>query len=168
MEQIQLGYNPVQDRLIMSIKEKEQNYKVWLTRRFVMLFLAQLHKSTENDPVVKQQQNTPHKSDIMAFQKQQAELQGNVNRSKEPIKVDEAADTVVLATGIQVEGQTLHILCLDNKRLSLGLNTGLSYGLIKLIEQALTHTNWGFKGVKPAVKKDTDVTARANWSVSIN
>lgn len=168
MEQIQVGYNAVQDRLMLSVSDKGTKYQVWLTRRFVILFLGQLQKAAANDPVVKQQPTAPQKSEIMDFQKQHAATQSNVSQSKTPIEVNTEEGPVLLATGIQVEGQTLHLLCLDKKRLSLGLTTSLTYALINLIEKALTHTGWGFKGVNPKPKESADVTAKANWSVSLN
>lgn len=168
MEQIQVGYNAVHDRMIMSIKAKGDIHKVWLTRRFVMLFLAQLNQTTQNDPVIKEQTAGPHKSEIMAFQKQQAELQGKINKSAEPIKVDLDEGEPILACGIKIDEQTLQIDCTNKRRLTLGLSTGLAYSLINLIEQALKHTGWGFTGVKPVAKKTTDVTVASSWSASIN
>lgn len=168
MEQIQIGYNAIHDRMIMSIKAGDETHKVWLTRRFVMLYLAQLHQTTQNDPVIKAHTGGPHQSEIMAFQKQQAETQGKINKSKEPVKISLQEGEPLLACGIKIDNQTLHIDCTNKRRLTLGLSTGLAYSLINLIEQSLKHTGWGFTGVKPVAQKNTDVTVKSSWSATIN
>ena len=152
MEQIQIAYQPVQDRLLMAIKEGANLYKVWLTRRFVMLFLAQLQEVTKNDPLVCAQQESENKQQIMSFQKQNADVEHSVAKSKTELKIEETELSPLLATGIALEKQTMTIQCLEKKKLTLQLTTTLAYSMSNLIGEALKNTGWGFTGVREVAK----------------
>ena len=155
MEQIQIAYQPVQDRLLMAIKEGDHRFKLWLTRRFVMLFLAQLQEVTKNDPIVQSQIETENKQQIMAFQKQNANAEHSVAKSKTDLIKESTEHPVLLATGIAINQQTLTIQCLEKKQLTIQLTTNLAYSMIKLIGTALEGTGWGFTGVREVTKNKT-------------
>lgn len=151
MEQIQIAYQPVQDRLLLKVSTDKETLNIWLTRRFVLLLLPKLQTVVENDPIAKQQVNNPRHQEILDFQREQSQATHKVHQSKQGIEPPENAEAPLLAHGVATEQQTLHIHFTNKKKLSMGLSTTMAYSMIHLIETALEKTNWGFKKVQ--VKK---------------
>jgi hypothetical protein len=168
MEHIQVTYQPIQDRLVLVIQAQQEEFKIWLTRRFVMLFLAQLQSVTSNDPLVKKQITQDSQKQIMAFQQEQAQSQTKLDTKKTDPALLMEGEPPLLATGIALNEQTLHIQCINNKTLNLKLNTQLAYAMKNLVEAAFKKTGWGFESVRPVEKKAKKEMKLPNYSVRIN
>lgn len=170
MEQIQIAYQPIQDRLVLSIHANEEQHKVWITRRFVMLLLAELHNVAKKDPIVNRQVGAQQQQQIMDFQKEQAAAEGKIGRSSEDLQQVDENNPPLLATGIKPEGQTLHIFCQGNKKLSIKMTTQLAYSITNLLQTVLKNANWGFNAVKEVNRREREDAAvkKSNWSVSLN
>jgi len=168
MEQIQIAYQPIEDRLVMAVKAGDEQHKVWLTRRFVMIFLAQLHNVTKADPLVNSQAGAQQQQQIMNFQKEQAAAEGKIGRSSEDLQSVDDNNPPMLATGITPQGQTLHIICQGNKKLSMKMTTQMAYSMTNLLQTVLKNTGWGFNGVREKSSKEQPITPSPNWSVSLN
>ena len=161
MEQVQVRYLPEQDRLLFAIKDNGQTFKLWLTRRFVMLFLAQLNQVAKNDSVVTVQSKTETQQQLMQFQKEEADSKRTVAAADTELTVAKGESEPLLATAISIDKQVLVIHCLEKKKLTIKLNTNLAYGITSLIEESLKKTGWGFTGVREVPKpkdKNTEIT----------
>jgi len=170
MEQVQIRYQPEQDRLLFAIKDNGQVFKLWLTRRFVMLFLAQLSQVVRNDPVVAAQAKPDAQQQVMQFQKEGANANGKVKKSVNELKIEEDESQPLLATAVSIDKQVLVIHCLEKKNLTIKFNTNLAYGIISLIEASLKKTGWGFTGVREVnkPKESANTPIQPNYSFSIN
>ena len=170
MEQVQIRYQPEQDRLLFAVKDNGQVFKLWLTRRFVMLFLAQLSQIVKNDPVVTAQLKPDAQQQVMQFQKEDAEAKRKVAKSDTELKIEEDECQPLLATAVSIDKQVLVIHCMEKKKLTINLNTNLAYGIISLIETSLKKTGWGFTGVREANKSKEIKTqpVQPNSSFTIN
>ena len=127
----------------MAIKDGNQIFKLWLTRRFSNLFVTQLRQVTKNDPLVHAQQEMENKEQVMAFQQENSKAQHDIATTDTDLQQLNTEHPTLLATGITLKQQTLEVLCQEKKKLTLQLTTTLAYSMLRLMESALSGTEWG-------------------------
>ena len=82
LHQIQLQFDPHQDRAVLRIRTTDQSeFLFWLTRRFVKLMWQVLIKIVEKDTQVSAQANPDNKQAVLAFQHEKAVQAGNRRQS---------------------------------------------------------------------------------------
>jgi hypothetical protein len=157
LHQITLTYSAEQDRIMLRISTKQQNeYQLWLTRRFVRAMWDGLLKAIEHDPTLTQGLMPKVKKAIMAMEHQksiqdsdfsQKHATDNVNLTPKIAqgstpKLYKGLDRIppdveaLLVTGAQVKPVNEN---LTRIKLKTEINTAIEFSLNKKLLHALCH-----------------------------
>lgn len=142
INQINITYSPEQDRLLLRANtEGQQEYRIWLTRRFSALLMQVLDKQINQAGGM---QKLASEHETLAHLKQGAfdkAYQDDVNHS---FPLGEAG-----ILGYQINsgpgkdgGATVQLLPQDGQGLNLSLNDSMLYLIYNLLEQALMQADW--------------------------
>jgi hypothetical protein len=157
LHQLTLTYSAEQDRIMLRISTKENNeYQLWLTRRFVRAIWKGLVKAIERDPTLSQGLMPKVKKAVMAMEHQksiqesdfsQKHATDNLNltpkiarglspkHSKDNLSSTSGAE-VLLVTGAQVKPVNGN---LTQIKLKTEVNTAIEFSLNKKLLHALCH-----------------------------
>ena len=144
MEQIQLIYQPVQDRMVLLIRTKEDGQiTLWLTRRVTKSLLTELKQLTEQDSTVMAQANPQNRQHVMNFQQQTAADKSKFERNKTDMKALMEEHPPQLVAGVKLDAEkVLRMPVTDGRTLNLTISTQLAYVVTNLINAALKQTDW--------------------------
>ena len=78
--QIQIRYIQEEDRILMRMNTvAEEEFRFWLTRRFLVRLWPVLQEALMSSPAVKQQQRLYSRQAIMAFEHERAQSKAQFN-----------------------------------------------------------------------------------------
>ena len=152
--QIKFEYNAREDRLLLRVSEKEANgscieYRFWLTRRFVKIFLKAIDKLIE-DELAKDMQVTPDNMNMMKeFQQDaalsQADFATSYDAEAEKCKI--FGDAPLLVTTLKIKktsnGKFVFSI-LDENNFGIHLTAGLNlvHSLQKMLLDSAANAQW--------------------------
>ena len=144
MEQIQLIYQSVQDRMVLLIKTKtDEPITLWLTRRVTKLLLTELNQLTHKDQAVISQATPANRQHVRQFQQQTAADRSNFEKSKIDVKTLMKETPPQLVADVKLGAdKVLKMPMTDGKVLNLTVSTQLAYVVSNLINTALKQTDW--------------------------
>ena len=154
LHQIQLQFDPHQDRAVLRISTTDQSeYLFWLTRRFVKLMWQALMKIVENDVQVSAQADPGNKKAVLAFQHEQAvqaadfDTKYEKQAAKRPL-----GDAPILLAKLQLKKSPqgtdiLSLTPMDGQGVELRVDRRMVHSLCKLL---------------------TDVSKKAEWNLSLS
>lgn len=152
IHQIQMSYNPQQDRILLRILSTQRaEFRFWMTRRYVKLLWAVLIKMLERDPVAAVHADESVRRTMMGVQHVNAVSKGDFAKPyEEGVSIlPLGADPVLLSrvSGKQPENQqqTLSMHPEQGQGIDLGVNTGLLHMISKLLVDAVTQSDWDLK-----------------------
>ncbi len=152
--QINIEYNSVEDRLLLRVSEKESHggcveYRSWLTRRFVNVFIKAIDKLIEDD-LAGDMQVSPDALEAMKKFQQEAAL------AKADFSTSYAADLesctlmgevpfLVSILKIKKKSKNKYIVSLltnENAGINITANTDLIHSLRKLLLTSAKNAGW--------------------------
>ena len=151
IHQIQFAYNDQQDRLLMRVSTTEgDEFRFWLTRRFVRLLWGLLVKMLEHDRPVRQQVDADTRRTVMGIRHEGFAQQGNFaapfeNREfRRPL--GEEPVLLARAEGKMRDdgGYLLRLHPQAGQGIDMALDAQLLHLLCKLLSQVVTKTEWDF------------------------
>lgn len=153
ISQMQMLYVPEEDRILFRVNSADaKQFRLWLTRRFTLLFLQILKTHMASDPDLSIQATPEAKEAIQSFKQEQAMQGANF---KEQFKEDATelplGDVVSLAYRLnyRIEGEILH-LGMEPKSgqgINLSINRDINASLTQLINTAAQKAEWQLKVV---------------------
>jgi len=150
ISQMQMLYVPEEDRILFRVNSADnQQFRLWLTRRYSQLLLKILKTHMDADPDVSIQTTPEAKEAVQSF-KQEKAMQGANFEEKFKEKAQESAlalgDDVPLAYRLnyRIEGEILHlgIEPRQGKGVTLAINRDINTSLTRLIGVAVQKAEW--------------------------
>lgn len=153
LRQLNISYSPLEDRLLLRISsgspEALEEYRLWLTRRFVSLLWNALEQIIDSDSIRDPGVSADHRPALKEFRQEAALASSDF---KTPYKA-EAASTplgpsplLVSKLAVRKGPHGIHILSLataDGKSINLNLSIPLIHSIRKLITDAVAKNGWG-------------------------
>jgi hypothetical protein len=161
IHQIQVKYEPVQDRLLMQVRTRdEQLFGLWLTRRMVMRMwppVRQLMTSIAVDRTAPGATPVPEAREMLAQAARERALkstdfktQFNPTATKLPLGPEPMLPTAIDLRKAPRGAIVLAIRDTQGRSLELQLGEDLANGWMKLVENALAQADWGIEIVAKA------------------
>jgi len=148
ISQMQMLYNSEEDRVLFRVNSaKGKQFRLWLTRRCLMLLMDMLKKHMDADPDVSIQATPEAKQAIKSFKREQAMQGANFQEKfKEEAAETPMGDLVPLAYRLnyRLEGEVLH-LGIEPKigqGINLTMNRDINSSLTQLILAAAQKADW--------------------------
>ena len=149
LRQLQLHFDAVQDRTLMRVSTQDrQEYRFWLTRRFVRVLWPILGQLLRAEPVVQSQPREEARREVLSFQHEQAisETDFKTPYEQETPKTLPLGDAPLLLQRVQVkknpQGRPLLCLSGEGRGVDLVLNDRLLHSLCKLIAETSARAGW--------------------------
>lgn len=149
IEQIQIKFDPIQDRLLMRVAGGNQlEFRFWLTRRFVKLMWPALDTAMTQSPLAQTQASPVAKKEVLAFEHEKAVSNSDFKTPyKETPRTLPLGDEPVLLAKMQLRrdangATTMSLGPESGPGIDLGLNTGLLHSLAELIRNGVDLAGW--------------------------
>ena len=168
LHQINLGFSPEEDRLLLRINTTGQTeYCLWLTRRYVKLLWKLLTQSVERLPEVSAQSAPEARAAVKSFQRQEARQVADYSKSYDDGQAtrplgEVAALLVGVRAGPGKNGTQLILQTKDGRAINLSLELKLLYSLLDLLVSSTKQAEWNLNlkvedaAVAAAVAPDPD------------
>lgn len=146
LEQIQITYAAAQDRLLMRLSTQDrEEFRFWLTRRFVKVLRTHLSKSLSTQARIQVQADPAAKRELLNFEKGQTVQ-------------DKSLPLVLTRFRLQPRDNGSIVLTVGPERgdgIDLALNPHLVHSFIALMDNALKAADWNLdEDPKPAEQAD--------------
>ncbi len=148
LHQINLGYSPEEDRLLLRINTTgKTEYRLWMTRRYVKLLWKLLTKSVESLPDVKAQAAPETREAVKSFQRQEARQSADYSKkyedkeAKRPLG-DKASLLADVRAGPGKNGTQLTLQTKDGRAINLSLERKLLYSLLDPLLSSTKQAEW--------------------------
>lgn len=155
--QIQIRYIQEEDRILMRMNTvANEEFRFWLTRRFLVRLWPVLQESLMSSPAVKQHSDYSSRQAIVAFEHERAQSKAAFNHpfrevdnlpwGKEPL--------LVVKAGFRHQNNgALQIAFKDNheKGVDLNLSNELLHLLCKLLDDAARQSDWKMTALLPNI-----------------
>ena len=171
LDQIQITFVAAEDRLLLRMStQNDEEFRFWLTRRFVKALRPKLGQTLSQQPRIQVQSNTEAKRELLNFQHEQAVQASDF---KTPYKNEQKSlplgEQPVMLTRFQLRPQadgrvTLTVGPEQGNGIDLALNPHLVHSLIALLDNALKTAEWNLAESATSA----DEKKRAAGSATIN
>ena len=148
LHQINLGFSPEEDRLLLRINTTgKTEYRLWMTRRYVKLLWKLLTKSVDSLPDVKAQAAPETREAVKSFQREEARQAANYSKNYEDSDAKRPlGDAAALLTGVRAgpgkKGTQLTLQTKDGRAINLSLERKLLYSLLDLLISSTKQAEW--------------------------
>ena len=148
LHQINLGFSPEEDRLLLRINTTgKTEYRLWLTRRYVKLLWKLLTKSVESLPDIKAQSAPETRAAVKSFQRQEARRAADYSKNYEDGEAKRPlGEGAVLLVGVRAgpekNGTQLTLQTKDGRAINLSLERKLLYSLLDLLISSTKQAVW--------------------------
>jgi len=149
IEQMQIKFDPVEDRLLMRVSGGDNlEFRFWLTRRFVKLMWPALSHALKQSPLVQTQLSPLARKEMLAFEHQKAVSDSDFRTPyRETPKTCPLGDEPVLLAKMQTRRNadgsfTLALGPQSGAGIDLALNNGLLHSLAELIRNGAALAHW--------------------------
>lgn len=153
--QIQVRYVQEEDRILLRMTSTEaEEFRFWLTRRFLLRLWPVLQEALLSSPTVKRFSDLPSQQAMLAFEHEQAQSKAAFNqpfRSQETLPLGEEPLLVVKAGFRHLDGGGLQIAFKDVQEngIELTLSHEVLHLLCKLLDDAAVQSEWQFSRLLP-------------------
>lgn len=148
ISQMQMLYVPEEDRILFRVNStNKQQFRLWLTRRYSLLFLQILKKHRDSDPDISIQATPEAKQAVQSFKQEQAVQNANFEQSfAEEAEQLPLGDQIPLAFRLnyRLEGEVMHLGIEPSKGqgINLVINLDINSSLTQLITAAANKAAW--------------------------
>lgn len=151
--QINLEFKSSEDRLLLKISEKGNKgcveYRLWLTRRFVIIFLRAIEKILEDDSASDMQVSPEAQEAMKKFKQEAALAKADFSASFDGDAADCTlfGDKPLLVSKLKVNKKSkgryaIGLFAKDNNGIKLSANIDLAHTLRKLLLDAANRAEW--------------------------
>lgn len=152
LRQMNISFDPVEDRLLLRITAGDpgnlDEYRIWLTRRFVQIIWNLLEKAIASEPVSDPRVPTESAGALREFKKVAALAEADFST---PFAAESARTPLgpkpLLVSKIQIRQQPAGNLMIletaEGQTVNLALNTGLVHSFRKLLADQTVKAQWG-------------------------
>lgn len=147
LKQLQLRYDPLEDRLALRVSTGDgQEFRFWLTRRYTTLLLAVLDKHQAEDPEVAEHDTAEARRAVRAFKQEAASAGAAFGDSFEAAPERPLGDVPILAFRLDYRitesSLSLTIAPKEGAGIAFTLDRNLSLNLGTMLAQALAQADW--------------------------
>ncbi len=172
LRQLNISYNPLEDRLLMRISSGSpgtlEEYRLWLTRRFVSLLWKALEQIIDSDSTLNPAVSADNRPALKEFRQEAALASSDF---KTPYKAEAAstplgpAPLLVSKLAVRKGPRDIHVLSLSaakGQTINLNLSIPLIHSIQKLLADAVARNGWGlsFSTPPPEAPPSTDAPPR--------
>jgi len=149
IHQIQVQFDPVQDRCLLRFRTREQaEYCFWLTRRFAKALWPVLVGLLGSSAEVRHQRDDQTRAAVLSFQHESAISRSDFQTPYEPAAQAPLGAAPLLLTRAVAKNTANgnHILSLQSSTgpgIDVALDSVLAHSLAKLIADAAQRADWG-------------------------
>lgn len=146
--QLQARYLPEEDRISLRMNTvADEEFRFWLTRRFLLRLWPVLQDGLMSSPVVRQQADPVSRQTVMEFEHEQAKAKAEFNapfRGAEILPLGDAPLLVVQANFRHLPNGDFFLGVKDNhgEGIELTLTRDLLHLLCQLLEDATQRSDW--------------------------
>ncbi len=159
MSQMQMHYLEEEDRFLLRMNTvTEEEYRFWLTRRFIQVFYPLLNNTLYSAPEIKRQVDPVNKDAVFSFQQESAknQVEYGATFSSTP-KTYPLGENPLLISKASIKsnadnGYDLRLSTADDRGLYFSLDQNLLHILTTLILDSLPIANWQL-----TLKEDSDI-----------
>ena len=152
IHQIQMAYQPLEDRILMRVSSTERaEFRFWMTRRYVRLLWTVLLKLLERDPVAAVYGDEKTRRTLVGFQHENVVRGGQFNQPFEKgagaLPLGETPVLLSRISGKPGEGgnQILSFHPESGQGIDLNTDTRLLHLISKLLLDAVGQSDWDLK-----------------------
>ena len=163
LHQLKLDFIPEQDRLLLRVStDNELEVRLWLTRRALRLLWPLLLQMLRSSPEIALQSNPQARDALVGMQHEMALRQANfASAFKEAPREMPLGAEPILVVRIQTNqdergNQVLGLLPQQGQGVHLTLDNTLLHALCKLLQTAVTKTDWDISLEVPALYAQAD------------
>jgi hypothetical protein len=149
IRQVQVSFAPVEDRLLLRFNTAAgEEFRFWMTRRYVRILRPVLDRLLGADPVIAGQSSDDARRTVLSFRHEQAISKADFSRAFDATTTRcPLGDTPVLLARVQLKTGTEghQILCLHPERgagVEIALTTDLAHSLVHLVADAVRKAQW--------------------------
>lgn len=152
LEQVNLGYDAKQDRLLLKVRNSDaQEYRLWLTRRFTGLLwdvIGRIIRETELSVAL---DTSVNRDAVLQFEHEQALEKGDFASAYEEtassFPLGEEGKLGFKITYNKLEGKrvSLNLLPEDGPGISMGVDSRMLHNLCKLIADSMQAAGWNLE-----------------------
>jgi len=155
LKQIQIRYIPLEDRLLLRINTADgDEFRFWLTRRYVLLLFPAVQKILASDPDIQLQRGEEQRQAVLSFQHESALANADfATEYEDQYQSLPLGEEPVLLARLQArhDGGS-HVLSLrpeTGQGIDLTFNEQMLHGMGKLLADAIGQANWGINVTAP-------------------
>ena len=159
--QVQITFVAAEDRLLMRFStNKQEEFRFWLTRRFVRFLRPHLDRSLTQRPAIATQANPVAKQELLKFEQQRAVQNSDFKTPYQPRARNlPLGETPVLLTKFQLRPHdngniTLAIGPEQGQGIDLALTPDLVHSIAALLDQAIAGADWSLDEIADATSPD--------------
>lgn len=148
--QLQMKFNPREDRILMRINsDREEEFRFWLTRRFVERLIPMLNQEIQRGAAVRVDTDPSSRRHAVAFAHEHSVAQGDFTTPfREAAREYPLGETPLLAGRSALKrnergGLVLDIAPLDSQGVSLTITPEILHIICALLSKALKQAGWG-------------------------
>jgi hypothetical protein len=172
IHQIQIRHDESEDRLLLRLSTTDNNeFRFWLTRRFVKRLWAMLVQMLEWDQAVRQQVDPETRRTVLDIQHEGFSQQANYAKKFEEstqevprsLPLGEAPAVLAKAKGKKGErgSQLLSLYPQQGQGIDMTLDTKLLHIFSRLLRQAVAKTDWDMNLALHGAKESTEPAQEA-------
>jgi hypothetical protein len=168
LDQIQISFVAGEDRLLLKVStQNQEEFRCWLTRRFVKAIRPALEQALAAHPRIKNQPDPLAKQELLRFEHEVARHNSDFATPYRGVgrALPLGATPVLLTRGQlrpQNDGGVILTLAPDNGGgIDLAFNPTLLHSFMVLLDQTLLATDWDLAAGLPAVES-TPATSSIN------
>lgn len=150
ISQLQVVYDPEQDRLLLRLNTQSQDeFRFWLTRRFTQLLHQALRTQVDSDPDLVTQATPEAQQAIQSFKREEAKSQGDFQQEfKETTSFPLGVDPL-LAFKLTYKNENgklqLGIEPKEGQGIKLAVDMNLNFNITQLLKSGSEKAGWDIK-----------------------
>ena len=150
INQMQISYAPLEDRLMLRVNTtNDQEFRFWLTRRYVLLLYQALAAHRAKDPDISSQPVGEARQAVQQFKQEKAAEKGDFEQSFRDSSDFPLGETPVLASKLQARSDqgklALTISPAQGNGINLVLDEHLNFNFSRLLNSAVAKAEWGIQ-----------------------
>ena len=157
LHQINVGYDSLQDRLLLRFSTNEQvEYRLWITRRMLKGLWPGLVQLMSNTPMARQQAQPEAKRAVVEFQREQALAQTKFGKQYDGETMQPAQPgEPMLVFGLRMRpnpesGHDIEFTPKQGPGVHIRLQDAMVHALAKLLQDTVKTTDWDLRLDLPA------------------
>jgi len=153
LQQLQVAFVPEQDRLLMRVSTQDaQEFRFWLTRRFVNLLYPALKKELARQTHIAHQPSAEARRELLAFEHEKVKQSADFSTpySDTHSRTLPLGEEPMLLTRFRLQNQAssatrLLVAGPKDQTVNLNLNAELVHSLIVLLDSAVSKADWNLR-----------------------